>query len=372
MPVSKVSFVGQVNGTGAFGATVAAQNELFLKVFAGEVLQTFETSAVMKPLHMIRTITSGKSAQFPVTGIASAKYHKPGTDIMVDNGHDGSGYVTAYKHAEKVIHIDDLLLATTFIDKLDEAKNHYDVRSIYSQELGRALAKQFDKNLLGLACVTAATFAGAVPTARAANLTGMGAGGAETSGAGTLISEVTFNGGAGNLPTGGVDKFVDSLYDMAAAFDTKNIPSEERYCVVTPTSYYRLINSADGKDLVNTDYGNGSNGSYADARLLQIAGFKIIRSNNAAAVFGQDLSATQNGINNFLNGGGTQGTYGANFSRVVGACFQKMAFGTVKLMDLSMESEYDIRLQGHMMVAKYAMGHGILRPECAGLLVGTA
>ncbi len=364
MPVSKVSFMGQANGSGTWSGTFDTQNNLFLKVFAGEVLQTFETAAVMKPLHMIRTITSGKSAQFPVTGIASARYHKPGTDILVDDSHTvGTGYVTAYKHAEKIINIDDLLLASTFIDKLDEAKNHYDVRSIYSQELGRALAKQFDKNLLGLACLTAATFAGAVPTARGANLTGMGAGGAETTGAGTLLTDAAFNSGAGSVPVAGVDEFVGKLYDMAADFDTKNIPSEERYCVVTPTSYYRLINSDEGKDLVNRDYGNDSNGSYADARLLQIAGFKIIRSNNAAAVYGQDLSSAVTGANN---------TYGANFTRVVGVCFQKMAFGTVKLMDLAMESEYDIRLQGHMMVAKYAMGHGILRPECAGLIAGTA
>ena len=357
MAVSKVSFMGQTNGSGTFSSTFDTQNSLFLKVFAGEVLQTFETTAVMKPLHMIRTITSGKSAQFPVTGIASAKYHKPGTDVLVDNGHDSASYVTAFKHTEKVINIDDLLLATTFIDKLDEAKNHYDVRSIYSQELGRALAKQFDKNLIGLASLAAATFSGTVPTARAETLAGTGAG--------TLLTNAAYNGGAGAVPAGGVDELVDQLYDMAAAFDTKNVPSEDRYCVVAPTTYYRLINSADGKDLVNTDYGNGSNGSYADARLLQIAGFKIIRSNNAAAVFGQDVSSTVTGINN-----GT--AYGANFLRVVATCFQKMAVGTVKLMDLSMESEYDIRLQGNMMVAKYAMGHGILRPECAGIITGTA
>jgi hypothetical protein len=357
MAVSKVSFMGQTNGSGTFSSTFDTQNSLFLKVFAGEVLQTFETTAVMKPLHMIRTITSGKSAQFPVTGIASAKYHKPGTDVLVDNGHDSASYVTAFKHTEKVINIDDLLLATTFIDKLDEAKNHYDVRSIYSQELGRALAKQFDKNLIGLASLAAATFSGTTPTARAETLAGTGAG--------TLLTNAAYNGGAGSVPVLGVDEMVDQLYDMAAAFDTKNVPSEDRYCVVAPTTYYRLINSADGLALVNRDYGNDSNGSYADARLLQIAGFKIIRSNNAAAVFGQDVSTTVTGVNN-----GT--AYGANFTRVVATCFQKMAVGTVKLMDLSMESEYDIRLQGNMMVAKYAMGHGILRPECAGIIAGTA
>ena len=45
---------------------------LFLKKFSGEILQTFEESNIFKPLHTVRTIESGKSAQFPVTGVASA------------------------------------------------------------------------------------------------------------------------------------------------------------------------------------------------------------------------------------------------------------------------------------------------------------
>ena len=54
---------------------------LFLKKFSGEILQAFEESNIFKPLHTIRTIENGKSAQFPVTGIASANYHTPGENI---------------------------------------------------------------------------------------------------------------------------------------------------------------------------------------------------------------------------------------------------------------------------------------------------
>jgi hypothetical protein len=60
-------------------------NELFLKKFSGEILQTFEESNIFKPLHTIRTIDSGKSAQFPVTGIATAAYHTPGENIAEAN-----------------------------------------------------------------------------------------------------------------------------------------------------------------------------------------------------------------------------------------------------------------------------------------------
>jgi hypothetical protein len=41
----------------------------------------------------------------------------------------------------------------------------------------------------------------------------------------------------------------------------------------------------------------------------------------------------------------------------------KSAVATVKLLDLGMEAAYDIRRQGTLMVAKYAVGHGSLRPE---------
>ena len=67
------SRLGLVNNTGS------DVNELFLKVFSGEILTTFEEANVMKGLHTIRTISNGKSAQFPVTGIATAKYHSSGS-----------------------------------------------------------------------------------------------------------------------------------------------------------------------------------------------------------------------------------------------------------------------------------------------------
>jgi len=41
------------------------------------------------------------------------------------------------------------------------------------------------------------------------------------------------------------------------------------------------------------------------------------------------------------------------------------AVATAKLMDMSVESEYQINRQGTLMVSKYAMGHNILRPACA-------
>lgn len=123
--------VGQINQTGD-------PNALFLKVFSGEVLKAFKLACITEQLVTKRSITSGKSAQFPVTGWLQAHYTQPGVELTGQQGVQN----------EKIIVIDDLLVADSFISSLEEAKNHYDVRSIYSTESGNALARAYDnKNI---------------------------------------------------------------------------------------------------------------------------------------------------------------------------------------------------------------------------------
>ena len=75
MSDTNVSRVGQV---------LAANDSeaLFLKLFAGEVLTIFENENKTMGRTMVRSITNGKSAQFPVMGRASAYYHTPGNEIL--------------------------------------------------------------------------------------------------------------------------------------------------------------------------------------------------------------------------------------------------------------------------------------------------
>jgi hypothetical protein len=55
--------------------------------------------------------------------------------------------------------------------------------------------------------------------------------------------------------------------------------------------------------------------------------------------------------------------------RVIGLVMTMDTVATVKLMDLSVESEYQINRQGTLMVSKYAMGHNVLRPATAVALI---
>lgn len=292
-------------------------NALFLKVFSGEVMSTFNTATVMKEKTRIRSIQNGKSATFAGIGKTVAQYHTAGNEILGN----------AIKHDEKVITIDDLLIAHTFIASIDEAKNHYDVRAEYSKQMGQALAQTYDRNLLSMA----------VKAAR--DPSGLGAGIADQASAVSVdLGSVT--------PT--TATIVAGLYDAAATLDEKNVPAEDRFVIVSPTTYYALVQ--DDK-LINRDF--GQNGSYSDGSIMRVAGLQIVKSNNVSV--NHTTAAAFPDFNS---------KYAVDASDTTALVIQRQALGTVQLMDMATEMEYDIRRQGTLAVSKMAVGHGVLRPEC--------
>ena len=330
------SRLGQVNATGDV-------NALFLKVFSGEILTTFEEQNVMKDLHMVRTIQNGKSAQFPVTGIASAGYHTAGENIA----DSGNGYLSAIKHAERVISIDDVLISSTFIANIDELKNHYDVRSIYAKELGKALAKRFDIATMK----TLAAAARGTSEIGGENGTILGASSSLFAGANATAAEL-----------------IDALYGVAESLDGKDVSDEGRFALLTPADYYTLITADNSAVSLASNRDAGGVGNIATGTISQVAGINLVKSNHLSTVAVDNSSVTTGdgsaAVNNDVfgaNGAGYNGDLSA--TRILAGT--KEAIGTVKLLDLATESEYQIERQGTLFVAKYAMGHGVLRPECA-------
>ena len=335
----------------------AQDNALFLKKFSGEILQTFEESNVFKALHTIRTIESGKSAQFPVTGIASANYHTPGENIAEAN--DGGtplefSYLSDIKKTEKIINIDKMLGASTFLANIDDVKNHYDIRSVYANELGKALAVRFDSALAKVFIAAARS---------SASLTGGNTGGQYD------VAQSDFSAGdvTGTPASVSGAELVSALFACAQRLDENDVPSDGRFCVLRPQEYYRLITGNVGDLAISTSAVNkdvGGLGSIASGSIPQVAGISIYKSNHIPST---DLSGTSTGdgeSNNDVFGSGGVG-YNGDFSSTLGIVSHSAAVGTVKLLDLATESEYQIERQGTLFVAKYAMGHGVLRPECA-------
>jgi hypothetical protein len=311
--------VGQINATGT-------EDALFLKVFAGEVLTSFERASKTQGADMERSIASGKSATFPVMGRVGASYHTAGAEIT---GSD-------INHNEKVITINDLLISSVFLSNIEEAKNHWDVRSAYSQEIGRALAFTKDKHILQTIGQAAQASANVGDTSYAS---------------GTVL---TNTGIASATASTAANAMIDSLFDAAKQLDANYVPSEGRKCFMRLEEYYKLANATNA---VNVDF--SGKGSIAEGKVLKIAGIELVPVAHFVS------SNVNSGVDQGSATAGGSNPQAVDLSNYVALVSHPSAVGTVKLMDLGVEKEYDIRRQGTLMVAKYAMGHGVLRPEAA-------
>ena len=292
-----------------------ASDALFMKIFSGEVLAAFDEVNIMKDLHRVRTISHGKSAAFPVLGKATARYHTPGTPIL------GSNQIATSEH---VINVDDLLIADVAIYDLDDAKNHYDVRTEYSRQLGFALAREFDKKTMRVGILAA----------RSAGLIADEPGGSQIE----VPSAYT------------AEDLITAMFACAQTFDEKDVLEWERNLILRPADYFLL---AQDTKVLNADW--HASGNFAKGIVNEVAGIRLIKSNNLPNTSIEAVTGEKN-------------TYNGDFTSTVGLCMQREAIGTVKLKDLTVQksgADFNVVYQSTLMVAKYAQGHGILRPGCA-------
>lgn len=302
MADNAVNRLGQVNLTGS-------TDTMFLKVYA-EVLAAFNRTTVAKDRHYVRSIPNGKSASFPTIGRAAARYHTPGAEIT------GS----SIPHNEKVITIDGLLISDVSIAEIDEAMNHFDVRNEYTRLLGEELAMEFDRNVLrtGILAARSSGWHSSMP-------------------GGTKLTVSTAKTSGADLAAG--------IYSAGVTLDENFAPESERYAYVKPVQYALLVQETKN---INKDWGGA--GTYSDGTIQKINDIEIVKSTQ--------LPTT--------NVTGTIGDkYNVNASATAALILHRNAVGTVKLIDMKMGAEWSERRQSTLLVAKMAIGHGVLRPEAA-------
>ena len=372
---------------------------LYLKLYAGEVMSAFQTKNIMMNYCRVRSISKGKSAQFIMTGkYRAAEYHTPGKEIMPD---------VIAANAERVVSVDDLLIAAQFIPNIDEAMQHFDIRSVYTQESGYALAKAADQNILRMAVKAALT----TNKERASKMIQD----YDSWDDEDFSANVTYAASFANSKKAAY--FMEGLIEAKRVLESAGAPLEDLVCVMATDQYYSLFKTVSNSEAVsaltmfNRDVGGG--GSIKDIDLPMIAGIPVVRTphlgtlgasawtgslwstaNPAVSTGSAPLAntvgsgrathynlpvgyvaATATGSNIGAVGGldGTDTIDLENESLTVRALvMHKDAVATVKLMDLSVESEYQIERQGTLIVSRYAMGHNVLRPAMAVALMAPA
>ena len=108
--------------------------------------------------------------------------------------------------------------------------------------------------------------------------------------------------------------------------------------------------------------------------MISVAGIRCMKSNHIpsgdeSSTGTADSTLGSDQVMNDTAGTGAgystgSGYSGVNYTNTKAVVFQSEGIGTVKLMDLGVETDYSVERQGTVLVAKYAMGHGVLREEC--------
>ena len=326
---------------------------LYLKKFSGEIIASMDRALKVRPLVTTRTIDSGKSAQFPVLGRATAGYHTRGTNIL----NEANGLLSMVEHAEKIIYVDKRLISAVLVDDVDEMLNHYDLRGPYAKQLGTAIGRQVDEQLINLAIIGARS-----PTI----LDDDNAYGGSNTKNGTFI--YTGNGG-GNTPIDTADEIIAALTVMQWKMDEKEVDEEDRWCVMTP-KYFRLLvdvtASTNSGVHLSHDY-NLPNGSVAKGTVLQVAGFTILKTTGlvlaAAGTSGNAISSTGNVYD-------VQTKDASLASGTVCVCFHTSGLGDLLLRGIGMEMKWYTEYQATLILAKLLGGRNFLRAEACGEIWG--
>ena len=343
-PDAALQRIGQIKGAAATwgpgAAGVDADRALFLKLGAAEILQAYMEACVFKGKTRERNIRGGKSVAFPITGKMQARYHQPGKPIL------GEGNAPSDLN-EVVITLDALMIADAVIPELDQLMSYFDVRQIYTTELGRALAYEYDKRIARI--IYAAATKTTEPLAKQPLNKG------RVGGTITLGTNYT---GAGATRQAKGDAIVDAIFDARIQFEKKDVSIEGMYCCLTPEDYYAVTASSRA---INTDFnGSGSNGTIADGRTMRVAGINIMASNHL-----QQSAYT-------LVAGDVNPDYAVDTSKCHGLIWNKEAAAVLTLLSPSLQvasGDFAVQYQADLLVARQALGAGVLRPEAACAIV---
>lgn len=320
-PSSPVNF-------GAGQSDPVYDRELFLDIFGGEVITAFDMATVTAGRVQTRTLSGGaRSIRFPKIWKATSEYHSRGVELLGTDIETGEITITP----------DEILVSHVALYDLDEILSHFDVRSQFSQEMGRELARVYDKNNLRQIILASRTAAdGPFP-------------------GGTVIDDASLAAGVGGVYDGAA--WIDAIKAANKALFNKDVPETQPRVMVVNWDIFDAIKyatDANGNYLViNRDFGHSGAGGFENrAEMIRIDGVEIIKSRNMPTA--NETADTS-----------VYAKYRADYSKVEACLWTPMAVANVKLKDISLETTRDTRRLEDFMVASMLAGHGTLRPECA-------
>ena len=331
-----------------------------LQLFGGEIIAQFEQKNLLLPTTRVKTVSGGAlSWQFPVINLGVAKYHTAGDNIITASGYADAN--DAMRGTARTIFADRLLTCSNLIDNLRNVLDSFDSRAEYAKQLGSALSLRMDQNIASV-LTQASTLQRDNSTAATPSAPGADA-------VGAIAIDTADTAGAA---------LVAGLYEAQSRLSQRNVPEEDRFCMIGPAQAKLMFAEAaamsGGLEWANTQFGSAA----ATGRIPMLAGFRIIVTNsirNAATTGVLNQQTASLGVGSIANtndysvaanpwGGSTY-----TLPMLMALCYHSSAIGTVKVMDLAIETDRMVEYLADLVVAKLAVGHGVLRNESAVAIV---
>ena len=360
-------------------SAAAAQGKMWIPIWSGEVIHAYDEYNSFEPLVTSKTIASGTTAEFPVTGTVDLN---PAWDAGEELVGGADNKATTFK-----ITLDKRPMAAHFeTDNIDMMLTQWEFRSELARQAGMTLANTKDKQI----------FSTLVRTATASQLNG------DTEIRGDFGLESLFYDG-GEASTGGADhrrlvhlggSIVDGITSTAALrteaalavlesieqfivhLQENDIPDRGLMCAVSPAAFMDIRALGVARD--NGDFdGGGRRPYFAGTADMGGMGVSLGQSLGAMTDSLNYMGCTIIKSNHVLRTNQTTATmgdakYAMDFGdgRVKGVIWLPDCCASIKLQGLKVDNVKDVRRNTHFTVASMMGGAGVLRPECAALLTG--
>jgi hypothetical protein len=370
--LGNTDMVYRTSTSAAVAGPLAGANKLWLSIWSGETIHAYDQYNMFEALVDSKTISNGVAMEFPITGTVALK-------TAWNAGEELAGGTNA--STTIAVKLDKRPIAAHFeIDNVDLMQTQWEFRSELARQAGLTLANARDRQI-------------AAYIARAA-MEDLTWNGTDAAGSVTLTQDPR------EIPCGPVFvnaafKNLGSIYNAAASADdrttaalealracedfvvylqTINAPTDGVVLAVTPRAFQdiRALGVARSTTtVVNSQplFGGVAEAGGLGAALtqgfnnlsdsLEYMGVKIVKSNHLPV---SDYSASNIG----------EARYNLKFNEagIAGIIFQRNAVASLKLQGLKVDTVDDVRRNTTFTVASMMAGTGVLRPECAAVLVG--
>jgi hypothetical protein len=357
--------------TAGLSGPIAGANKLWLSIWSGETIHAYDEYNMFESLVDSKTISSGVAMEFPITGtVALNAAWNAGVELV--------GSTTDSASSTIAIKLDKRPIAAHFeIDNVDLMQTQWEFRSELARQAGMALSNARDKQIAAYIARAAAEDLnyndnydgdGTPALSTGADPRAVPAGP-------VFLNPLFFDLGRSAAPN--ADRSAAALEALKACEDfvvylqTINAPTDGVYLAVEPRAFQdiRALGVArTHSEAVNTQplFGGVAAAGGLGAALtqgmnnltdsLEYMGVRIIKSNHLPVV-------------NFSGVG--EARYNLTFgdAGICGLLFQRSAVAALKLQGLKVDTVDDIRRNTTFTVASMMTGTGVLRPECAAVLV---